>query len=108
MLLKIRDVLARREAAQLPDAEAPPAVPEIAVDDASSRLAAIRETIDLIETDLAAMIRDVQRASDAVRGGTRTTAEVLGVIRERSESLAGLSGSATENAAHLANATEEF
>ena len=50
-----------------------------------ARMAAIRETIDLIETDLAAMIRDVQRAADAVRGGTRATAEVLGAIRGQSE-----------------------
>ena len=42
-------------------------------DQSQARLAAIRETIDLIEIDLAAMIRDVQRAADAVRGGTRAT-----------------------------------
>ncbi len=71
-------------------------------------MAAIRETIDLIETDLAAMIRDVQRAADTVRGGTRATADVLGAIRGQSDSLETLAGHATENATHLANATEEF
>ena len=91
MLPNIFDFLARRgeeDSAALPEAEAPSAVPEIADDESQARMAAIRETIDLIETDLAAMIRDVQRASDAVRGGTCTTADVLGVIREQSKSLA--------------------
>jgi methyl-accepting chemotaxis protein len=108
MLPKIMDIFARREAVALPEAEAPPAVPEIAADEPGTRLAAIRETIDLIETDLAAMIRDVQRAADAVRGGTRETSEVLGTIRGQSESLAALAGQATDNATQLAGATEEF
>src|SRR3954465_8348333 len=108
MLPKILDVFARREAAVLPETQAPPAVPEIAVEDSSSRLAAIRETIDLIETDLAAMIRDGRPAADAVRGGTRKTSDVLKTIRGHSESLTALTGQATENAAHLAGATEEF
>jgi hypothetical protein len=58
MLPKILDIFARPAAAQLPETDAPPAAPDIPVDDSSVRLAAIRETIDLIETDLAAMIRD--------------------------------------------------
>src|SRR6185503_3772629 len=91
-----------------PLTDAPSAAPEAAADDPQARMAAIRETIDLIETDLAAMIRDVQRAADAVRGGTRDTAEVLGTIRGQSEQLAGLAGQATDNATQLASATEEF
>jgi len=109
MLPKILDMFTgRREAERLPAIEAPPAMPELEIDQSQARLAAIRETIDLIETDLAAMIRDVQRAADAVRGGTRTTADVLGAIRGQSETLAALTGQATENATHLAGATEEF
>lgn len=108
MLPKILDLFARREAAELPETDAPPAAPDMPADDSSARLAAIRETIDLIETDLAAMIRDVQRAADAVRGGTRETSEVLGAIRGQSEQLAALTGQATDNASQLASATEEF
>ena len=109
MLPNVLDFLTRRRQDEtLPATEAPSAIPESAVDESQARMAAIRETIDLIETDLAAMIRDVRRASDAVRGGTRATADVLGVIRTQSESLATLAGNATENATHLANATEEF
>ena len=108
MLPKILDIFARTGAAQLPETDAPPAAPDISVDESNVRLAAIRETIDLLETDLAAMIRDVQRAADAVRGGTRETSEVLGAIRGQSEQLAALTGQATDNASQLANATEEF
>ncbi len=92
----------------LPVEAAPSAIPEMEADQSQARMAAIRETIDLIEIDLAAMIRDVQRAADAVRGGTRSTADVLGAIRGQSNSLEALAGEATDNATHLASATEEF
>jgi methyl-accepting chemotaxis protein len=111
MLLNALDFLTRRRNtanATLPLAEAPPAIPEQDADQSQARLAVIRETIDLIETDLAAMIRDVQRAADAVRGGTRATADVLGTIRGQSGSLEEVAERATENAKHLAAATEEF
>ncbi len=109
-MLQILDFLTRRPEAitSLPAVAAPSAVPDDTVDQAASHLSAIRETIDLIETDLAAMIRDVLRAADAVRGGTRATAEVLGTIRGQSEQLAAMAGRTTENATHLATATEEF
>ena len=112
MLPNILDFLTGRrdetDSAALPTTEAPSAIPDIAVDQSQARLSAIRETIDLIETDLAAMIRDVQRAADAVRCGTRATAELLGAIRGQSGSLETLADKATENATHLASATEEF
>ena len=89
----------RRQAeAASPVETAPSAIPEMDADQSQARMAAIRETIDLIETDLAAMIRDVQRAADAVRSGTRATADVLGAIRGQSDSLETLAGDATGNA----------
>src|SRR5437868_11066783 len=98
MLANVLGFLTRpRDAeASLPAVEAPPAAPATESDAGEARLAGIRETIDLIETDLAAMIRDVQRASDAVRTGTRTSADVLAAIRGRGEELAALTGQATE------------
>jgi methyl-accepting chemotaxis protein len=108
--MKILHALTRRDdkPSALPVVAAPPAVPEADIDQSQGRMAAIRESIDLIEVDLAAMIRDVQRASDAVRGGTRATADLLGAISAQSEQLAAMAGRATEGAAHLATATEEF
>jgi methyl-accepting chemotaxis protein len=109
MMPRVLDLLRGRDAAvALQVAASPSTAPDAGSDAAQTRMVAIRETIDLIETDLAAMIRDVLRASDAVRGGTRDTAAILGAISGQSESLAAMTTQATENAVHLATATEEF
>ena len=109
MMPRVLDLLRGRDAAvALPLAASPPTAPDAGSDTTQTKMVAIRETIDLIETDLAAMIRDVLRASDAVRSGTRQSAEILGAIRGQSEQLATMTTQATENAAHLATATEEF
>jgi methyl-accepting chemotaxis protein len=73
-----------------------------------SRIEAIRETIDLLEADLAAMIRDVQHATSEVRQGVQASSQELATIRERSEALAGKTRDAKEGAIQLATATEEF
>jgi methyl-accepting chemotaxis protein len=69
---------------------------------------AIRETIDLLEADLAAMIRDVQQTASAVREGVEASAQALAVIRERSDALADRSRGAKDGATQLAASTEEF
>lgn len=85
---------------------APPlAADELERDDTAGRnLEAIRETIDLLEADLTAVIC----AADGVRGGTQLTGEALAAIRARSDALATLARDATGGAVQLANATEEF
>ena len=111
MLAKALTLFTRDAEAVLPAVEAPQTAPETApeaIDHAQARLAAIRETIDLIEIDLAAMIRDVHRATDAVRSGTRASADMLGAIRQQTGQLAAMATQSTENATHLAGATEEF
>src|SRR6266567_1712763 len=109
MMPRVLDLLRGRDAAApLPVAASPSTAPDAGNETVQTKMVAIRETIDLIETDLAAMIRDVLRASDAVRAGTRDTAAILGAIRGQSEQLATMTTQATENAAHLATATEEF
>lgn len=69
---------------------------------------AVRETIDLLEADLAAMIRDVHRTAGAVRQGVQASSEALAVIRQRSDILADNTRTAKENALQLATSTEEF
>ncbi len=75
---------------------------------AKNHVEAIRETIDLLEADLAAMIRDVQCTAGAVRQGVEASAQSLAAIRERSDALAGKSRTAKDDAVQLAAATEEF
>lgn len=69
---------------------------------------ALRETIDLLEADLAAMIRDVHHAARAVGKGVAESSRALVTIRERSEALATKSRVAKDDAVQLATATEEF
>jgi methyl-accepting chemotaxis protein len=75
---------------------------------ADNRFDAVRETIDLLEADLAAMIRDVHSTADAVRQGVQASKLALLGIRERSEALAGQTRAAKDDAVQLASATEEF
>lgn len=74
----------------------------------SSRIDAIRETIDLLEADLAAMIRDVQQTSGTVSQGIQASSEALRYIRDRSEALAAIAKSAKDDSINLAATTEEF
>ncbi len=73
-----------------------------------TRIDAVREMIDLLEADLAAMIRDVHSSSAAVRKGIQSSAQALATIREHSEVLAAKSTSAKDDSIRLATATEEF
>jgi methyl-accepting chemotaxis protein len=68
----------------------------------------LRETLDLLEADLAAMIRDVHHAARAVGRGIHASSTALSTIRERSEALASKSRAAQTGAGQLATATEEF
>ena len=100
----------RRDAAQA--IAQPPAAVATPVDvcdpaaQSRSSLTAIRETIDWLEADLAAMIGEVHGACDAVRQGIRSSADALGTIGTRSKSLAALSQDARQGAEQLAAATE--
>ncbi|MFZ0844561.1 MAG: methyl-accepting chemotaxis protein [Pseudolabrys sp.] len=106
-LFKRRDPPGATELVAAPDLV--PGQPEPA-DSSSyeSRVNAIRETIDLLEADLAAMIRDVHHTSGTVRQGVQASSQALATIRERSEELASKTHSAKEDAIQLAGATEEF
>ena len=87
------------------------ALPQHHVDAAASyesRIEAIRETIDLLEADLASMIRDVQHTAGEVREGVQASFQALAAIRSRSEALASKTRSAKDGATQLAAATEEF
>ena len=99
--------VARRESA--PDPTVSPETPEASPDGSGQlRMEAIRETIDLLEADLYAMIQDVHRASNAVRTGIQSSTKALSAIRAQSEELAAKTKSAKEDAIQLASATDEF
>jgi methyl-accepting chemotaxis protein len=107
MLPKLLDRFRRQPTAStaLPEVQAPPIEPEPA---AGPRLDVIRETIDLIEADLSAMIRGVEGAAAAVHQGTSASVNSLEAIRQRSEALARQSSDSKRDASQLAGATEEL
>jgi len=74
----------------------------------ASSTASIRETIDLLELDLSAMIRDVAIAATAVRSGTSASAGALAAIQARTETLAAQSRDAKRDADQVAGATVEL
>ena len=87
----------------IPEVQAPPIEPA-----GGPRIDVIRETIDLIEADLSAMIRGVEGAAAAVHEGTSASVNALEAIRQRSEALARQSGDAKRDVSQLAGATEEL
>jgi methyl-accepting chemotaxis protein len=105
-------LLSRRKAEIQGDLPAVEAAPSLALEEptpaSGERLDAMRETMDLLEADLSAMIRGVQSAANAVHEGTRSSAQALEAIRTRSESLAKQSLDAKRDATQLASATEEL
>jgi methyl-accepting chemotaxis protein len=86
---------------------ASPVMPLAAAPPANSATS-IRETIDLLELDLSAMIREVAHAAASVRGGASATAEALAAIRANTETLAVRSHDAKRDAEQVAGATEEL
>ncbi len=74
----------------------------------TSSATSIRETIDLLELDLSAMIGEVGRAADSVRGGASASAQALAAIRASTEILAAKSQDAKRDAEQVAGATEEL
>jgi len=94
----------------LPSPLAPPtAAPQLApVSEGPNSATSIRETIDLLELDLGAMIREVEEAASAVRGGASASAEALTAIRSSTETLATKSQDAKREADQIAGATYEL
>lgn len=83
----------------------PTAANETDVTAIDRRLAGARQTVDLLEADLAVMIRDVQGAVGVVRQGMQKSVETNATIQDGSESLATLAGHATDAASALAAAS---
>lgn len=85
------------QAAQLAAAPAPAAE----VDSA-------REILELLELELGAMIRQLERAANSVAGGAEATAATLADIRQRTDALTGQTNAAQSNASSFAHAADKF
>jgi methyl-accepting chemotaxis protein len=67
-----------------------------------------REILELLELELGAMIRQLERAANSVAGGAEATAATLSTIRQRSEGLTGRTSAAQSTATTFSQAADKF
>src|SRR6478609_56560 len=99
---------------RLPEMAATAAVPQAAQPAAHSEPAAVveadsaKEILELLELELGAMIRQLERAANSVAGGAEATATTLAAIRDRTDALTGRTNAAQSNASTFAHAADKF
>jgi methyl-accepting chemotaxis protein len=67
-----------------------------------------REILELLELELGALVRHLERAACSVAGGAQSTATTLSTIRQRTEALTGRTSAAQTTATTFAQAAEKF
>jgi len=100
---------------RLPEPAAPavapePVTPTIAADAAAgtSDSDSAREILELLELELGAMIRQLERAANSVAGGAEATAATLSTIRQRTDALTGRTSAAQSTATTFSQAADKF
>jgi methyl-accepting chemotaxis protein len=90
-------------------ATAPPAaaLPTVAAAAAPASDSA-NEILELLELELGAMIRQLERAADSVAGGAEATAATLSTIRQRTDALTGRTSAAQNTATSFSQAADKF
>ncbi len=93
----------------VPAVEPLPVGPTIVVDaaDASDGDSA-KEILELLELELGAMIRQLERATNSVAGDAEATAATLSTIRQRTNELTGRTNAAQGTATTFSQAADEF
>jgi methyl-accepting chemotaxis protein len=67
-----------------------------------------REILELLELELGAMIRQLERAANSVAGGAEATAATLATIRRRTDALTGRTSAAQSTATTFSQAADKF
>ena len=67
-----------------------------------------KEILELLELELGAMIRQLERAAHSVAGGAEATAATLSTIRQRTDALTGRSSAAQSTATTFSQAADKF
>src|SRR3954452_2764543 len=99
---------------RLPDMSATAAAPQTAQPaahsepDAAVESDSAKEILELLELELGAMIRQLERAANSVAGGAEATATTLAAIRDRTDALTGRTNAAQSNASTFAHAADKF
>jgi methyl-accepting chemotaxis protein len=69
---------------------------------------AAREILELLELELGALVRRLERAANSVAGGAQSTADTLSTIRQRTEALTGRTSAAQSTATTFSQAADKF
>ena len=85
-----------------------PTVPAIAAPDSAPEADSAKEILELLELELGAMIRQLERAAQSVAGGADATAATLATIRERTDALTGRTSAAQSTATTFSQAADKF
>jgi len=88
--------------------EAPAVAAAVAVSPADSEHESAKEILELLELELGALVRQLERAAHSVAGGSRSTAATLSTIRQRTEALTGRTSAAQTTATTFSQAADKF
>lgn len=92
-----------------PAASAIAAAPPVTADaPAAPESDSAREILELLELELGAMIRQLERAANSVAGGAEATAATLSTIRQRTDALTGRTSAAQSTATTFSLAADKF
>jgi methyl-accepting chemotaxis protein len=92
-----------------PAVELKPVTPAVKTD--ASRASdgdSAKEILELLELELGAMIRQLERAANSVAGGAEATAATLSTIRQRTDALTGRTSAAQATATTFSQAADKF
>jgi methyl-accepting chemotaxis protein len=89
-----------------PAVEPAPVTPMVVAEASGSDSA--KEILELLELELGAMIRQLERAANSVAGGAEATAATLSTIRQRSDALTGRTSAAQTTATTFSRAADKF
>ena len=96
---------------RVPEPVAPavePKVPAEAAVAASPEGDSAKEILELLELELGAMIRQLERAANSVASGAEATAATLSTIRQRTDALTGRTSAAQSTATTFSQAADKF
>jgi methyl-accepting chemotaxis protein len=92
-----------------PAAQPAPVTPAVTADaQGVSDSDSAREILELLELELGAMIRQLERAANSVAGGAEATATTLSTIRQRTDALTGRTSAAQSTATTFSQAADKF
>jgi len=96
---------------RVPEAAAPAAeakVPAAVASEAVARDDSAKAILELLELELGAMIRQLERAANSVAGGAEATAATLSTIRQRTDALTNRTSAAQGTATTFSHAADKF